>query len=215
MTFTDLLYASFETIEMVVVALLFAYLIGIPLGVLFIISKPKGLRENKILYSILGWIINLGRSIPFVIMLALLIPFTRLIMGTSLGTTAAIVPLTVASIPFVARVIEQSLEEVDCGVIEAAKTMGASTRQIIFHVYLKESIPSIIRGAALTAIAIIGYTAISGTMGAGGLGKYAYNYGYIRYQTDVAIYCVIALVIIVEIFQSSFNLIARVIDKKN
>lgn len=215
MTFIDLLYASYETIEMVVIALFFAYLVGIPLGVIFIISKPKCLRENKLLYSILGWIINLGRSIPFVIMLALLIPFTRLIMGTSLGTTAAIVPLTIASIPFVARVVEQSLEEVDYGVVEAARTMGATTQQIIYHVYLKESIPSIIRGAAITAIAIVGYTAISGTMGAGGLGKYAYNYGYIRYQTDVAIYCVIALVIIVQIFQSTFNLIARVIDKKN
>ena len=169
------------------------------------VTSPKGLKPNKIIYNVLDLIINVLRSFPFIILIVFIIPLTRAIVGTPIGEAAAIVPLTIAAAPFVARIIESSLKEVDSGVIEAAKSFGASNTQIIFKVMLKEAVPSIISGLTLTIINIIGYSAMAGSVGAGGLGKVAISYGYQRYQTDVMIVTVIILIIMVQGLQSLGN----------
>ena len=187
-----------QTVYMVFFSTLFASILGFILGIVVTVTSPKGLKPNKIIYNALDLIINVLRSFPFIILIVFIIPLTRAIVGTPIGEAAAIVPLTIAAAPFVARIIESSLKEVDSGVIEAAKSFGASNTQIIFKVMLKEAVPSIISGLTLTIINIIGYSAMAGSVGAGGLGKVAISYGYQRYQTDVMIVTVIILIIMVQ-----------------
>ena len=164
--------------------------------------------------TVLGWIVNIGRSIPFIILLVAIIPFTRFIVGTSLGVPGAIVPLVVTAAPFVARMVEQSLEEVDAGLVEAAQSFGASTWQIVTKVYLRESLPSLIRGVSITFVTLFGYSAMAGTVGAGGLGDIAIRYGYQRYQTDVMLAAVVLCVVLVQVFQTAGDVIARKIDRR-
>ena len=194
-----------QTVYMVFFSTLFASILGFILGIVVTVTSPKGLKPNKIIYNALDLIINVLRSFPFIILIVFIIPLTRAIVGTPIGEAAAIVPLTIAAAPFVARIIESSLKEVDSGVIEAAKSFGASNTQIIFKVMLKEAVPSIISGLTLTIINIIGYSAMAGSVGAGGLGKVAISYGYQRYQTDIMIVTVIILIIMVQGLQSLGN----------
>lgn len=206
---------TWDTIVMTSVSTLFAYILGIPLGVLIVVTAPSGLRPHRVFNTVLGWILNIGRSIPFIILLVALIPFTRWIVGTSLGVPGAIVPLVVAAAPFVGRMVEQSIAEVDSGLVEAAESFGASTWQIIYKVFLRESLPSLIRGAAIVFITLFGYAAMAGMVGAGGLGDIAIRYGYQRYQTDVMIAAVILCIVLVQVVQSIGDAVARKIDKKN
>ena len=206
---------TWDTIVMTSLSTLFAYLIGIPLGVLIIITAVRGLRPHPVINTLLGWILNIGRSIPFIILLVALIPFTRWIVGTSLGVPGAIVPLVVAAAPFVGRLVEQSIAEVDSGLVEAAQSFGASTWQIVYKVFLKESLPGLIRGVSITFITLFGYSAMAGTVGAGGLGDIAIRYGYQRWQDDVMIAAVILCIILVQVIQVLGDLIARKIDKRN
>ena len=194
-----------QTVYMVFFSTLFASILGFILGIVVTVTSPKGLKPNKIIYNVLDLIINVLRSFPFIILIVFIIPLTRAIVGTPIGEAAAIVPLTIAAAPFVARIIESSLKEVDSGVIEAAKSFGASNTQIQFKVMLKEAETSIISVITLTIINIIGYSAMAGSVGAGGLGKVAISYGYQRYQTDVMIVTVIILIIMVQGLQSLGN----------
>ena len=196
---------TWDTLLMTIVSTFFAYVIGIPLGVLCVLTSPKGLMPHRIFNMVLGWIINIGRSIPFIILLVALIPFTRFIVGTSLGVPGAIVPLVISAAPFIARMVEQSIEEVDGGLVEAAQSFGANTWQIVYKVFLREALPSLVRGFAIVFITILGYSA----MAAGGLGDIAIRYGYQRYQDDVMIATVIILIVIVQIVQSACNFAAR------
>ena len=205
---------TWETIVMSVVSTLGAYVLGIPLGVALVLTNPDGLKPHRVLNTVLGWIVNMGRSIPFIILLVVLIPVTRLVMGTSLGVPGAVFPLIVAAAPFVARMVEQSIAEVDAGLIGAAQSFGASTWQIVCKVFLTESLPSLIRGFAITFITLFGYTAMAGVVGAGGLGDIAIRYGYQRYQDDVMVATLIITVILVQVVQSSCNFAVRKIDKR-
>lgn len=204
---------TWDTLVMTIIATFFAYVIGIPLGVLCVLTSPKGLMPHRILNMVLGWIINIGRSIPFIILLVALIPFTRFVVGTSLGVPGAIVPLVVSAAPFIARMVEQSIEEVDGGLVEAAQSFGANTWQIVYKVFLREAMPSLVRGFAIVFITILGYSAMAGTVGAGGLGDIAIRYGYQRYQDDVMIATVVILIVIVQIVQSACSYAARKMDK--
>ena len=203
-----------DTLVMTVMSTLFAYLIGLPMGVLSVLSQPHGIRPHKAANAVLGWIINIGRSFPFAILMVALFPFTKLVMGTRLGLRGAILPLVVASAPFVARMVETSLSEVDAGAIEAAQSMGASTFQIVWKVYLPEAMPSLILGGSITLIAIVGYTAIAGMVGAGGLGDLAIRYGHQRNVPSVMWVTVVILVIIVQVVQSVFSRLSVRIDKR-
>lgn len=200
---------TWDTLLMTIVSTFFAYVIGIPLGVLCVLTSPKGLMPHRIFNMVLGWIINIGRSIPFIILLVALIPFTRFIVGTSLGVPGAIVPLVISAAPFIARMVEQSIEEVDGGLVEAAQSFGANTWQIVYKVFLREALPSLVRGFAIVFITVLGYSAMAGCVGAGGLGDIAIRYGYQRYQDDVMIATVIILIVIVQIVQSACNFAAR------
>lgn len=193
--------ALIETLEMVFVSTTFSVILGFIPAIILTLTANDGLKPNKIIYSILDFIINTLRSFPFIILMVIVIPLTRLIAGKSIGTEAAIVPLTIAAAPFVARVIESALREVDKGVIEAAKSFGASNTQIIFKVMLKEAIPSIMSGITLTIISIVGYSAMGGALGAGGLGDVAIRYGYQRYQIDYMVVTCIILIIVVQLLQ--------------
>lgn len=208
------LQGTVDTLIMTCVATILAYVIGIPLGILLVVTSPNGLRPNRIVSTIVGWIVNIGRSVPFIILLVALIPFTRFIVGTSLGVPGAVVPLVVTAAPFAARMVEQSLEETDSGLVEAAQSFGASTWQIVWKVYLKETLPSLVRGAAITFVTLFGYSAMAGTVGAGGLGDIAIRYGYQRFQTDVMIFAVLLCVVLVIVFQAVGNVTARKIDKR-
>ncbi|MEW9078294.1 methionine ABC transporter permease [Terrisporobacter glycolicus] len=194
--------ALLQTLYMIIVPTIVATILGFIMAIILVVTKPKGLKPNKILYSILGFIVNMVRSFPFIILLIALIPFTRFIVGTSIGETAAIVPITIGAAPFIARVIENALNEVDEGLIEAAKSFGATNLQIIFKVMVKEAMPSIVSGITLSIISILGCTAMAGTVGAGGLGKVAIVYGHQRFDTSVMIYVVITLIIMVQLIQS-------------
>ena len=205
---------TLDTLVMTLASTLFAYVIGVPLGVLLVITAKDGLWPQRALNTVLGWIVNVGRSIPFIILLVAIIPFTRVVVGTSLGVPGAIVPLTVAAIPFVGRMVEQSLAEVDGGLIEAAQSFGANTWQIVCKVMLRESLPSLVRGASITVITLFGYTAMAGAVGAGGIGDIAIRYGYQRYQDDVMVVAIVLCVIIVQIAQSICSAIARKIDHR-
>ncbi len=207
--------ALLETLYMVITSTFFAVSLGLPLGILLVITSPGHIKQTKWLNSLLGAIVNIGRSIPFIILMVAIIPFTRKIVGTSIGTSAAIVPLAIAAIPFVARVIEQSLREVDHGVIEAAEAMGATTLQIIFKVLLPEAFSSLIRGITITAVNLIGYSAMAGAIGGGGLGDLAIRYGYQRFRGDVMLITVVVLVILVQIVQTLGNLVAERLEHKS
>lgn len=203
-----------ETLYMTVVSTVIGYVFGIPMGVLMAISDKDGLRPNGVLYKVLDVIANITRSIPFLILLILIQPFTRLVVGKSYGSTATIVPLVVAAIPFIARMVESSLKEVDYGVIEAARSMGASDFTIVVKVLLVEARTSLITGATIAIGTILGYSAMSGTVGGGGLGDIAVRYGYYRYQADIMIVTVVLLVLLVQIFQSVGMFIANRLDKR-
>ena len=210
----DIILKAFnETVFMTFYSTIFSVILGFILAVILTISAEDGLRPNKIIYKVLDVIINILRSFPFIILMVFIIPLTRAIVGTSIGKEAAIVPLTFAAAPFVARIIESSLREVDKGVIEAAKSFGASDFQIIFKVMLKEAVPSIVSGLTLTIISIIGYSAMAGTVGGGGLGYLAVSYGYQRFQKDVMIVTVIILIIIVQALQMLGNYLYRKLNK--
>ncbi len=204
----------FETLYMTLVSTIFGYVFGLPLGVLLCISDKDGIKPNAVLYKILDVVANIVRSIPFLILLILLIPFTRLLIGKSYGSTATIVPLVVAAIPFIARMVESSLKEVDKGVIEAARAMGAGNGRIIFRVLLVEARTSLITGATIAIGTILGYSAMAGTVGGGGLGDIAVRYGYYRYQTDIMLVTVILLIVLVQIFQSVGMLVANRLDRR-
>ncbi|MFQ7519847.1 MAG: methionine ABC transporter permease [Clostridium sp.] len=186
---------------MIIVPTIIATILGFILAIILVLTKPKGLKPNKYVYSVVGFVVNIVRSFPFIILLVALIPFTRFLIGTSIGETAAIVPITIGAAPFIARIIESALNEVDEGLIEAAKSFGATKTQIIFKVMIKEAMPSIVSGITLSIISILGYTAMAGTVGAGGLGKVALVYGHQRFDTAVMVYVVITLIIIVQAIQ--------------
>lgn len=196
------LWKSFgETMYMVGIATIFTAIIGLPLGILVVLTSPGHLLQNRLVYRVLSILINVFRSIPFIILLILLIPFTRVIVGTSIGVSAAIPPLVVASAPFFARLVEVSLREVDKGVIEMAQSMGANTWQIITRVLLPEARPGIIAGVTITLVSLVGYSAMSGVIGGGGLGDLAIRYGYQRFQTDVSVVTTAIMVVLVQVFQ--------------
>jgi D-methionine transport system permease protein len=203
-----------ETLYMTVVSTLLAYVLGLPLGVLLCITDKDGIWRKSLLNKTLGVIINFLRSVPFLILLVAILPLTRALVGTTIGSTATIVPLVVAATPFVARMVESSLKEVDAGVIEAAQSMGSSPVQIVCKVLLPEAKPSLIVGAAIAITTILGYSAMAGFVGGGGLGTIAINYGYYRYQEDVMMVTVLLLVVIVQIFQELGMKLAKLLDKR-
>ena len=203
-----------ETLYMTLLSTALGYLFGLPMGVLLSVSDKEGLAPNPVLYKILDVIANIVRSIPFLILLILLIPFTRLLIGKSTGSTATIVPLVVAAIPFIARMVESSIKEVDPGVVEAAKSMGAGNFRIIVKVLLVEARTSLITGCTIAIGTILGYSAMAGTVGGGGLGDIAVRYGYYRWQTGIMIVTVILLIVLVQIFQSVGMQIASRLDKR-
>ena len=200
---TEIGYASLDTLNMLGGSLLFTVLLGLPLGVLLFLTGPRQMFEQRALYAVLSLLVNVLRSVPFVILLILMIPLTVLITGTSLGVAGAIPPLVVGATPFFARLVETALREVDRGIIEATQAMGASTLQIIFRALLPEALPGLIAATTVTAITLVSYTAMSGLIGGGGLGDLAVRYGYQRYQPDVMAVTVILLLILVQILQST------------
>jgi ABC-type methionine transport system permease subunit len=204
-----LLKASLETLYMVAVTTALTALMGIPLGVLLVITRPGHILENSLLYRSLGFVVNATRSIPFPIFIVFVIPLTRAIVGTSIGATAVIVPLTLAALVFLARLTETALLEVPHGVIEAAKSMGATNWRIIWRVILPEARPSLIMALTITVITLISYSAMAGAIGGGGLGDLAIRYGYQRYQKDIMWVTVIVLVIAVELVQSTGDFLVR------
>ena len=199
-----------ETFQMTFFSALFAYLIGLPLGVLLYATSKGRLLENRVVKLIVGFIVNIMRSLPFLILLVLLIPFTRLVVGTSIGTKASIVPLTVGAIPIVARMVESSLCEVQPGIIEAAKSMGASPLYTIIHFIIPEAVPSLLQGGAINIATVLGYSAMAGVIGGGGLGAIALQYGYYRYQKEVLWTTVALLVAMVMIIQEAGTILAKV-----
>jgi len=203
-----------NTIYMVFASAFFAILIGLPIGIVLTITDKGHIKENKIIYKVLETIVNIGRSFPFAILMVALIPFTRWLIGTSLGTTASIVPLTIAAAPFIARLIESSLKEVDKHILEAVIVMGSSTWQIITKILLPEALPSIISAITLTVINLIGYSAMAGLVGGGGLGQVAIQYGYHRFNTFIMIITVILLILLVQIVQWLGGYIVKSILKK-
>ncbi len=203
-----------ETIYMVAMSSLFSYLIGIPLGVILVVTAKDGIKPVPVIEKVLGLMINLLRSVPFIILAIMVLPITRKVVGTTIGPKALIFPLIIAGAPYIARMVESSFREVDAGVIEAAKSMGASTWQIIYKVLLPESKPSLLVGAAISVTTILGYTAMGGFVGAGGLGAIAINYGYYRYETEIMFVTVAIMVIIVQIIQESFMKLSKVNDKR-
>ena len=208
-------FAMWETLYSTLLATFFAIVIGLPLGVILVTGESKGIRPLPApVMSFLNVLINLLRSVPFIILMVMIIPLTRLIIGTSVGTVASIVPLTVAAFPFMARLVESSLREVNPNIIEAAQSMGASTLQIVTRVMLPESVPSLITNFTLAITTIMGYTAMSGAVGGGGLGKLALAYGYQRYRVAVLYLAVIVLVIITQVIQSFGTWLARQCDKR-
>lgn len=203
-----------ETLYMVLVSSALSYVIGIPLGVLVFVTDRNGICQNRVVNFVVGGIINLVRSIPFLILLVAILPFTRPVVGTTIGSTATIVPLVVAAAPYVARMVESSLKEVDGGVIEAAQAMGSSEFQIIYKVILPEAKPSLVVGATISLATILGYSAMAGFVGGGGLGAIATNYGYYRYDSQTMLITVVLLVVIVQIFQESGLRLVNRIDKR-
>ncbi|WP_352417766.1 methionine ABC transporter permease [Proteiniborus sp.] len=209
-----LLPSLWETISMVALSTIFSLLLGFPLGILLVITEKDGVWEKPALNSVLSAVINILRSFPFIILMIFVMPLTRAIVGKSIGTLATVVPLSIAAAPFVARIIEGALKEVDKGIIEAISSMGASTFQIITKVLIPEAMPSLVLGITLTIINLVGYSAMAGAIGGGGLGDLAIRYGYHRFQTDVMIAAVILIIILVQAIQFIGNTISLLIDKR-
>ena len=211
----DLLWeGTLDTIYMTLVSTFFSYVFGMIMAVILVITRADGIRPHPVIFRVLDVIVNLTRSVPFLILMIAIIPFTRWLVGTTIGNNATVVPLVVAAAPFVARLIEQSLLEVDRGVIEAAQSMGASTWQLIWKVFIPEATPSLINGSAIAATTILGYSAMSGAVGGGGLGKLAIMYGYNRYQNDIMFATVVLLIIIVQLLQSFGDWATRRSDRR-
>ena len=212
--FAEILYpALLETLYMSLVSTFLGFLLAIIPGVLLVIWDKNGLCENPLAYNTLDFFVNIVRSFPFIILIIVLMPLTRLIVGTSIGTSATIVPLTLGIAPFLAKMIEAALKEVDFSLIEAAKSYGASNAQIIFRVMFVESLPSLINGLTLTLIIVVGFSAMAGTVGGGGLGDVAIRYGYERFQTDIMVQTVIVLLILVQIIQVAGNVLYKIAKK--
>ena len=207
----EILLATWETLQMVMLSTFFSLLIGFALAILMIVTNPIGLSPCRSVYRVADFVVNLVRSFPFIILLIAIIPFTRFVVGTSIGSAAAIVPLTIAAAPFVARLIETCFLEVDRGVIEAARSFGASNSQIIFRVLFPEALPSIVLNIAVIAITLLGYSAMAGTVGGGGLGDLAVKYGYNRFQVDIMVYSVIILCILVLLIQGICNVLYKIL----
>ena len=203
-----------DTLLMVGLSTVFAYLLGLPLGVALILTQPHGIRPNRVIYQVLGWIVNIGRSLPFIILMVAILDFTKLIVGTKVGVRGAIVPLVISAAPFIARMVETSLSEVDAGVIEAAQSMGASAFQIVWKVYLPEAMPSLILGGSISIITILAYTAIAGAVGAGGLGDLAIRYGYNRNVPSMMLVTVVFIIVLVQVIQTVFSRLSRHLDKR-
>ena len=208
-----LLEATLDTLYMTFVSTFLAFVIGLGLAIILVITGKNGLKPNKAIYSALDIIVNTLRSFPFIILIIVLFPFTKFIVGTSIGTTAAIVPLTIGTAPFIARLIENAMNEVDHGIIEAALSYGATKTQIIFKVIFVEALPSIINAITLTLIVVIGFTAMAGAVGGGGLGDVAMRYGFQRFRPDIMAYTVIILIVMVQIIQSSGNFLYKITKK--
>lgn len=203
-----------ETVQMTVISTLISMLIGIPLGVILVVTSKGHICENAFINKVLGVIVNATRSIPFIILMVAIIPFTRLVAGTSIGTTAACVPLTLAAIPFLARLVETSIKDINYGVIEAAQSMGASPFQIIRKVLLPEALPTIIDNVTVLIVNLISYSAMAGAIGGGGLGDIAIRYGYQRFQGDVMLVTIIILIILVQIIQMIGDGLSKKMNKK-
>ena len=203
-----------ETLYMVSISSIIAYILGFPIGVLSVLTEKGGLLENKYIYKVINLIINIGRSIPFILLIIILLPLTNLIVGKTFGPTATIVSLSIAATFFVGRVVEQSLKEVDKGIIESSVCMGASIKKIVTHVYLGESLPSLIRGFSLTIINLIGYSAMAGAIGGGGLGDLAITEGFYNYKIEVAVIAVIIIIVLVQIIQMIFDKLAKKVDRR-
>lgn len=212
---TDMIITGIgQTLYMTILSTVVGYVFGLPLGVMLAVSDKDGLRPNKAVYKVLDVISNIIRSIPFLILLILIIPLTRIIVGQSYGSSATVVPLVVAAIPFIGRMVESSIKEVDAGVVEAARSMGASDLRIIVKVLLLESRTSLITGATIAIGTILGYSAMAGSVGGGGLGDIAIRYGYYRYESQIMIVTVILLVVLVQVFQSIGMIIESKLDKR-
>lgn len=205
----------FETLYMIIVSTGVGYLLGLPMGIVLTITDKDGIKPNVVIYKILDVFSNIVRSVPFIILVVLIIPFTRIVAGKSYGPTATIVPLVIAATPFIGRMVESSLKEVDHGVIEAAQSMGASTWMIIRKVLLVEARTPLIVGATIAIGTILGYTAMAGAVGGGGLGDIAIRYGYYRYQTDIAIVTVIVLVVLTQLLQGIGMFLSKRLDKRS
>ncbi len=213
-TINMLVKGIWETIYMVFLSSALSYVIGIPLGIALVVTDREGISPVPLFNKVLGLIINLLRSVPFIILLIMVLPITKFIVGKTIGSNATVVPLIIAAAPYIGRMVESSLKEVDAGVIEAAKSMGASTWQIIVKVLLPEAKPSLLVGAAISVTTILGYSAMAGFTGGGGLGDIAIRYGYHRYQTDMMMVTVVILVIIVQLIQEVAMRMSRKSDKR-
>jgi len=209
-----LLTGTLDTLQMTVISTIMAMIIGIPLGVVLVVTSKGHILENAALNKILGAIVNATRSIPFIILMVAIIPFTRMVVGTSIGTTAACVPLTLAAIPFLARLVETSIKDIQFGVIEAAQSMGASPFQIIRKVLLPEALPTIIDNVTVLIVNLIGYSAMAGAIGGGGLGDIAIRYGYQRFQGDIMLATIIILIIMVQVIQMIGDGLSKAMNKK-
>lgn len=209
-----LITGTLDTLQMTVISTIMAMIIGIPLGVVLVVTSKGHILENAALNKILGAIVNATRSIPFIILMVAIIPFTRMVVGTSIGTTAACVPLTLAAIPFLARLVETSIKDIQFGVIEAAQSMGASPFQIIRKVLLPEALPTIIDNVTVLIVNLIGYSAMAGAIGGGGLGDIAIRYGYQRFQGDIMLATIIILIIMVQVIQMIGDGLSKAINKK-
>ena len=209
MVFNMIWTSTLETMYMVFFSTIFSLLLGFPIGILLVITKEGNIMEKAKLNQFLEIIINTLRSFPFIILMICLFPLSRIIVGTTIGSTAAIVPLSISAAPFVARMVEGALNEIDKGLIEAASSMGASNRTIIFKVMIPETLPHIIHGITVTVISLIGFSAMAGSIGAGGLGDLAIRFGYQRFKTDIMLYSVVVIIILVQILQSFGNYLAK------
>ncbi|MBC3781373.1 ABC transporter permease [Campylobacter fetus subsp. fetus] len=208
-----LLEATIDTLYMTFISTFLAFMIGLGLAIILVLTKPNGLKPNKGIYNTLDLIVNVLRSFPFIILIIVLFPLTKFIVGTSIGTSAAIVPLTIGSAPFIARLIENAMNEVDYGVIEAALSCGANKTQILFKIMFIEALPSIINAITLTLIVVIGFTAMAGAVGGGGLGDVAMRYGFQRFRPDIMAYTVIILIVLVQVIQMIGNLLYKITKK--
>ncbi|BBL20898.1 methionine ABC transporter permease [Acinetobacter radioresistens] len=209
-----LLTGTIDTLIMVGISALAAFLIGLPIAIILVNTSEHGIYPSRMINQPLGWVINITRSVPFLILMVALIPLTRLIVGTSYGVWAAVVPLTIAATPFFARIAEVSLREVDHGLIEAAQAMGCNRKQIIWHVLLPEALPGIVAGFTVTMVTMINSSAIAGAIGAGGLGDIAYRYGYQRFDITIMLAVILVLVILVMLIQATGDALASQLDKR-